>query len=202
MRFSIGKCQVKIQFSCFALLAFCCIFVGVNNGAVCFLAVLLHEFAHVIAMYCMHSPPEKLEFSALGCRIIYCKGTCISDYANAVISLSGPVINWLCFLFMLGMGQIGCFNDSFLMANLALGIIHSLPIEPLDGGLALRYLLQKKLGVVRAWHVSRVVSTVFLFPLAAMGFLVLLRTQYNYSLLALAVYIMLYLVLSLDYTQA
>lgn len=107
-------------------------------------------------------------------------------------------MNWLCFLLAASFGLGG---SGFAGANLALGIAHSLPIEPLDGGLALRYLLRQRHGALWAEKASRIVSAAFLFPLAALGFLIVLRTRYNYSLLALSVYLMLYLVLGWDLTQ-
>ncbi len=91
---------------------------------------------------------------------------------------------------------------SFARANLALALVHSLPVEPLDGGLALRYLLRGLLGAGRAEKISRISSALCVFPLALLGFWVLLRTRYNYSLLALSLYLMLYLVLGKDDAQA
>ena len=43
-------------------------------------------------------------------------------------------------------------------------------------------------------------AAALLLPLWVLGFWVLLRTRYNYTLLALALYLMLYLVLGKDYS--
>ncbi len=42
------------------------------------------------------------------------------------------------------------------------------------------------------------VSLLFLFPMAVLGFLILLRTRYNFTLLAMSLYLMLYLLLGKD----
>lgn len=196
--FPMGSCQVQVRFSCLALLAFCCIFTGGLGCGGCFGAVCLHELAHLTVMGLFCALPSKVELSALGCRVILGPGYSLPDRRQCLISLAGPAMNWVCFLAAVWLGYGG---GALARASLALAFIHSLPIEPLDGGLALRYLLRGRFGGERAERISRVTSTLFLVPLAAMGFLMLLQTRYNYSLLALSVYLMLYLVLKWDYTQ-
>ena len=71
-------------------------------------------------------------------------------------------------------------------SNALLGALQSLPIGPLDGGQALAALLCSKLGPRRAERVSTALSVLTLFPLAALGFWALLRSQYNFTLLAAA----------------
>lgn len=196
--FHMGSCQVQVRFSCLALLAFCCIFTGASGCGGCFGAVCLHELAHLTVMGFFGALPSKVELSALGCRVILGPGYSLSDCRHAVISLAGPAMNWLCFLLA---AWLRCGGGALARASLALAFIHSLPIEPLDGGLVLRYLLRDRFGGEKAERIGRVTSTLFLVPLAALGFLTLLQTRYNYSLLALSLYLMLYLVLKWDYTQ-
>lgn len=193
----LGRCRIEIHFSCFALLAFCCIFTGMGGSAAFFLAALFHESAHLAAMWALGAPPEKVILSALGCRVEPRRDSFLSDRSQALISLAGPGVNLFFSLLFSAFGQSG-----FAGINLALGMIHSLPVEPLDGGLALRYLLRSRWGAQRAEKISKITSVLFIFPLAVLGFLVLLRTRYNYSLLALNVYLMLYLVLGKDDAQA
>ena len=166
-----------------------------GGSAICFVSVLLHESAHLGAMLSLHMAPARIILSALGCRVVLNRGCHLSDWKQAIISLSGPAANWLVFLSTLILG----FADSPLaMVNLALGLTHILPIEPLDGGFALRYILRSQFGEEKADSVSKGISVLFLLPLALLGFYILLRTQYNYSLLALSIYLMLYLVLGKD----
>ncbi|MCH5354043.1 MAG: hypothetical protein J1E06_11360 [Acutalibacter sp.] len=111
---------------------------------------------------------------------------------NVLVSLAGPFVNLLSF------GVIALFdrqNHIFALASLALGIFHCLPIEPLDGGLALRAFLSSFLETEKAEKMTFFISLVLLFPLALLGFLILLRTRYNFSLLLMSLYLMFYLVL-------
>lgn len=198
LAFRLGGCRVRAGFSCFALLAFCCIFTGMEGAGACLLAVALHECAHLLVMAALGAPAGEVGLSALGCRITPSPGRPLSDPRQALVSLAGPAMNLLCFCLSYGLGAGG---SAFAGASLALGLAHSLPIEPLDGGLALRYLLRPLLGDHRAELVCRTASVLLVFPLGVLGFLILLRTRYNYSLLALSLYLALYLVLGRDLAQ-
>lgn len=187
-----------MDFSFFVLIAFCCIFTGAEGGLACFWAVSVHETAHLIVMGIFGAWPARVVLSALGCRVeVYNQGS-LTDSRNILVSLAGPGANWLSMILAIA---LGFGSDTFCGASFALAFAHSLPIEPLDGGLALRYYLRRKFTEVKAEKMSRIISTLFLVPLATLGFLVLLHTRYNYSLLALSIYLMLYLVLKWDLTQ-
>ena len=195
LAFHIGPCRVQLNFSFFALIAFCCIFTGAKGGLACFLAVCLHEASHLAAMLTLGADPEKVVLSALGCRIEITGQIVLTDRHNIWISLAGPLANWASAAISL---VFSLSNSAFFGASFAMALAHSLPIEPLDGGLALRYYLRGKYDQDKAEQISHIISLLFLIPLATLGFLVLLNTRYNYSLLALALYLMLYLVLKWD----
>ena len=76
----------------------------------------------------------------------------------------------------------------------ALAAFHLLPIAPLDGGQALFALLSRRLPTERAGTVVWAFSLLILLPLAVLGFWVLLQSRYNFSLLAVSVYLMFLLV--------
>ncbi len=196
LRFSWGGCLMELHFSCFALPAFFCLFAGFTGSAFFWLAAVLHEAAHLSVLYLFRAPPKTVRFSALGCRMMLDPAKPLSCSRSAVVSLAGPVGNLLAFGAMALAGQQG---HPFAAANLALGFFHSLPIEPMDGGLALRAVLSALFSQRAAETVCFTFSLALLLPLAALGFLILLRTKYNFSLLAVSVYLMLYLVLKRDF---
>lgn len=195
LAFTIGGCRLELKFSCFALLAFCCLFAGFSGGAFLFLAAALHEFFHLAVLFWFHAPPRYAKISALGCRLELDPEKRLSYWRNAAVSLAGPVGNLACFGIM---ALFGGQSHVFAEACLALGVFHCLPIEPLDGGLALRAVLSGLMDPKRAGKITFFLSLIFLLPLAVLGFLVLLRTRYNFSLLAISLYLMLYLVLKRD----
>lgn len=114
----------------------------------------------------------------------------------AAVSLAGPGMNLICTLVLALLGQE---THPFFTANLVLGILHSLPVEPLDGGMALHALLCGHVKEDLAARITLIVSLALLMPMAVLGFVILLRTRYNFTLLAMSLYLMLYLVLKRDY---
>ena len=195
LEFSVKGCSLTIRFSFFALLAFCCLFAGASSSAFLLFAVFLHETAHLLVMCLFHAPPKAVQLSALGCRMILLEERPIGYGQNVLVSLAGPLVNLLSF------GLMALFDEQnhiFAAASLTLGFFHCLPIEPLDGGLALRAFLSSFLEAEKAEKITFTVSLTFLFPLAVLGFFVLLHTRYNFSLLLMSLYLMLYLVLKGD----
>lgn len=197
--FVVGPCRFCLGFSCFALLAFGCLFWGDRSGAFFLGASVLHELAHVGSMVALGTPPAQVRCTALGCRIITSVSQRLSYFQTACVSLAGPAANILVamFLFVAGLG-----SHPFAMANLVLGVLHILPIEPLDGGLALRAVLCRRFTPQTASRATCAISLLLLLPLATLGFLLLLYTRYNFTLLFLSVYLMLYFVLREDLLAA
>lgn len=196
--FAFGRCRVEVKFSCFALLAFCCLFAGASSSAFLFLAVALHESAHLVVLFLFQAPPRSVQLSALGCRVILNSEHRIPYRKNVLVSLAGPFVN------LFSWGILALFSQGthiFAMASLALGVFHCLPIEPLDGGLALRSLLSGVMDERKAGKVTFFLSISLLFPLSVLGFFILLHTRYNFSLLLMSLYLMLYLVLKRDYLE-
>lgn len=191
----VRSCRVRVSFSCFALLAFFCIFAGGAGSASFCLAVLLHEAAHTVTLCLFHAPPKELTLSALGCRLVPQSNCPLSPLQSAAVSLSAPLCNLLTAAVFL---PILTLTHPWVTANLSLGLFHALPILPLDGGLCLRSLLTIVFPDKTAYRISLVISLVILFPLAILGFLLLLRTRYNFTLFALSLYLMLFLLLRED----
>lgn len=196
MTLKIAGCRIELHFSCFALLAFCCLFAGASGSVFLFLAVFLHEMAHLLSMLIFRSPPVLVRVSALGCRIVLDSRRPLSYLQNAAVSIAGPAANLLAFA---AMAAFGAGGHEFSVACLALGAFHLLPIEPLDGALVLRALLCCFREEAVAGRCVFLISLIVLFPLAVAGFLVLLHTRYNFSLLALSLYLMFYILFKRDF---
>lgn len=193
--FSLRGCRVCVGFSCFALLAFCSLFLGAGNSAWVLAAAGCHEAAHVILLFRLGAPPALVRLTALGCRIVPNRERILSYGQMALVSLVGPGMNLFC---AGGMALFGLARHPFFGASLVLGALHSLPIEPLDGGMALHALLCAHMKGERAAKLSLAISLGILLPMAVLGFAILLRTRYNFTLLAMSLYLMLYLVLKRD----
>ncbi len=189
----IRRCRVQIHFSIFVLLAFLSLFAGIQNGVFLAIMILSHELAHLAVMFYLHKEPDLIIVSGLGLRIQLPFGGGLSYSESIKISLAGPFINLLT-----GVLCLAVQKQEWAWMSLGLGLVHLLPIEPLDGGLAVRAMLSQRWGVEKAQKISIVISLIFLVPMLVLGFMMLLHSRNNFSLLALSVYLMLYLVLKKD----
>lgn len=73
--------------------------------------------------------------------------------------------------------------------NLILGFFNILPIESLDGGQILYIFLSNKMQNDKAIVFLEVISFIILLPLAVIGFYMLLKSKYNFSLLLISCYL-------------
>ena len=73
--------------------------------------------------------------------------------------------------------------------NLSLALFNLLPIEPLDCGRAVRCWLMCRMNTLRAEKTVFIIGAVCLVPVAAMGFLVLIKSRYNITLLLASIYL-------------
>lgn len=188
---AVGGCRVKIHFSFFALVAFCNLFAGLANGGILLFSVFMHEFAHLAVMVARGCPPAEVLISGLGMRLRLPEGRSLPYRCAVWVSLAGPFMNLLLFAgcFLLGLRNLA-------LVNLSLGLFHLLPVVPLDGGLALKAALSVRIHPGKAEKISFILSFLILLPLMVVGFMLLLHTKNNFTLLALSIYLMLYLVLS------
>lgn len=179
--------KIQLHFSFFAVLAFLTLFAGGAESLAVFALLILHEAGHLLALCCFHIAPERIQLSGLGMQIVL-GPVPLSHMKSAMISLAGPIVNLLiaviCLFF--GLNMTG-------MLSLIFGLFHILPIEPLDGGNALKSLLSRRFGIAKAGRISLVISLLLLFPMAVTGFYVLIQTRYNFTLLALSIFTMFYL---------
>ena len=69
----------------------------------------------------------------------------------------------------------------------------------LDGGIILSLILNDKIGnFEKSKKISNIISVVFLIPIAIVGFLVLLSSKYNFSLILLSCYLFSYILFKED----
>jgi len=193
VEFRIGKCRIELHFLFAAVVTILILLSPSFQGAM--LAAGCHEAGHLLCMRAFSCAPEHIVLHAFGIDMVDRKST--GSYSrDALISLAGPIGNLLLFLaFLPAAPSAGLFLQSFLAANGVLAGFHLLPVAPLDGGQALFSLLSLRLGTEKAGTVVWILSFVVLLPLAVLGFWILLRSRYNFSLLFACVYLMMLLVL-------
>lgn len=157
-------------------------------------AALIHEGAHVLSFVLFKAQIDELKFQPFGIQIKV-KNHIQLDYRKEVLTaLSGPFINILIAVVMFVYGLYfktpGGFGF-FLVCNLALFFLNIMPIIPLDGGRALHALLLSKTDIYTADKISLRLSAALLIPILILGFHILSVSEYNFSLILIALYLLI-----------
>lgn len=159
-------------------------------------AIVLHEVGHIIALSIFKSKPERviLRVGAVGIS-----GRFLLTAKNEIIMLlAGPLVNVILFFafffFYFVFGNITILN--FALVMLVMGIFNLLPIIGLDGGEILKIILGRYLSFSVANLLLIIVSLITIFLILALGFLVLADTKSNISLILMALYLFLGILLS------
>lgn len=169
-----------------------------NAAIFAVIASLLHEFGHILQMKLLNYKLKRIKIGFVNSDII------LSVHKNSdmiKILLSGSFVNFcialiskLLFLYT----KRGLFEIIFWQ-NLFIGILNLLPIGMLDGGMILSIILNDKISdLERAKKISNIISVVFLIPIAIVGFLILLSSKYNFSLVLLSCYLFSYILFKED----
>lgn len=197
MSFIFAKCRVEINFLFVAVIAFLLLIDRSAIAGLGIIATVVHECGHIVCMYLFSIPPEKVKFNPFGIDIVENVGSKHSYKKDALIALAGPAANLLTLavFFLLYRFYPNPYLYTFCVANGAFAAFNLLPIEPLDGGQALYSLLCSKHSPIVSAKIVEILSFVILLPLAIIGFLILLQSRYNFSLLLVSGYLMLLLVL-------
>lgn len=156
----------------------------------CLAASLVHECGHALMMWAVHDRPGRITVGLFGVHIERSAAACLGYRKVCAVSLAGPVINVIMGLLL---WMLHCPIASAVNGGLAL--FNVLPITSLDGGEALYALLCERTDEATANRISHYVSLVVLFPLAVVGFWLMLAERGNYTLLLMCIYLIFLLLL-------
>ena len=165
------------------------------------LASLIHEIGHVIMMMITDkSRIRKVNIGFFNVDIIDKSRSDSPVWKDIVVLLGGFLMNFL--ISVLSMGFYFVFKSEyfkiFSYVNIFIGILNLLPISVLDGGQIFFLVLGKNFNAAKSFWISQSVSILFLIPLSIFGFIILLNSKYNFSLLILSCYLMIYVIFKED----
>ena len=152
------------------------------------LPVLLHECGHLLAMLICGMGIEGVAFGAFSIAIQR-GGSPASPGRELAVALAGVAANlavaagFYFFVFPSLRAML------FTAVNLAVALFNLAPIADLDGGQALRLLLEQRASFLLAQRLSRVISFLLLVPLFAAGVFLVLRDPGQFSLLLVCLYL-------------
>ena len=161
MEFRLGQTRLTIRFGFVAILALSALLDPSGWGVLGLLAALLHELGHLFCCLLLKHPPKALELTCFGPALIPREGL-PSKKQELLILLSGSGVNLLCAGLCLWAGQWLPGLAVFGGFHLILGLLNLFPAQGLDGGKALRLLLEHFLGCFWGQRLFWMVQFVFL----------------------------------------
>ena len=195
--FRVFGCVIELRFLFVALVTLAVLLDTSSYMRSTLLAAVVHECGHLLVLAGYHALPRKIRFGISNIDMIDPQKENRGYKRDIVVLLAGAGMNLLAGGFLLG-GAFLLKSQWMLFyayANLLTGFFNLLPIDPLDGGQIVYAFLCQKLPEEKANGWVEVISFVALTPVALAGFLLLLRSAYNFSLLLTSCYLMAALLL-------
>ena len=193
MIFNVFGVKVEITFWFVALITFIISLNAPSNVLVTVFSSILHETGHLLIMTSVGNKPQAIRFEITGMNIIRQPDLKISTKNEIFIALGGPLINLICFLISV---VILCIYENeniltFGCINLILMIFNLLPINKLDGGLALYYILSQKFDNLTCTKILKITSVFFIALIYIWGIYAFVSSKYNISLIIIAIFLTL-----------
>ena len=187
MKFRLGGIELFLGYEAAAALTAALLLDHSGTVLCCFFAAVMHECGHLLMMRLFCCRLRSISITLFDVKI--CADEPKSVGADAMIASAGVMTNFffaaVCYPFLPMMS----------LSHLAIGIFNLLPMDSLDGGRLLLLWLTRRLSAFAAERILKAVTFVFLTPILCCGIYVLLHTKYNYSLLAVSLYLLTVLLL-------
>ena len=155
-----------------------------------FVAILLHECGHLVALLLCNKTDIGITFSAFGAEITY-GGPLVGMGGELFVAGGGILMNVFSCLLILLLAYdhlAGCF---FAVASLCLALLNLIPVKGLDGGRLLEGVLLRFLDPGKVYRVMRCISGVCIAGLFVCSLLVIWGSGFNFSLLLFTLYLSL-----------
>lgn len=182
MSFRLGKTELFIGYEVAAALSAVLILDRENRVICCVLAAVLHELGHLVMMRCFHIRVQMVKVSIFD--VLIKADSPRSFRQDILVTLGGPAANFL------SAAVFYPLSRDLLYANLALGMFNLLPVMSLDGGRLLYLILSRRFLPKTCSILLKITTFLLLLPLLTAGLLMLFRSGYNYSLLAVSLYLL------------
>lgn len=177
--------KIKISLSTPICLAAFVIIYGPSYIFAIFSATLLHEVGHLAAIYALGEKVSSITLRPFGAVISRCENK-TSYIGDVIISLSGPLINIVCFLICLSVGSLGAFAS----ASLILALVNLIPSKPLDGYCAMKAASLLVFSPSVSEKICRGVSLVILAAIWVFTVYMIIYANFNIYLLLMVTFLM------------
>jgi stage IV sporulation protein FB len=188
----IIRAKVSVYFASLVAIALVLDTTGLVLYAI--LAIIFHEFGHIIMLWICKIPVSEIDFKPFGICIVLSNNNSISYRKEIMIAVGGPLMNLLLASASLTLSSFGIFQHElivFAIFSVAAAIFNLLPIGPLDGGRILTAIFCIKYDAIKADRIIKGISIILLSPLLVLGIYVLLWSKHNVTMLIAAIYLLI-----------
>ena len=153
---------MKIKISFFGVLMIATIaFTRSYISLAALLSAFLHELGHIFAARICGVPIKELRLDIFGASLVIQKAIC--SYGREIfVAASGPTVNILMCIGLLGIYRTNAFFSLLFAASLFLAVLNLLPIQDFDGGRILYCSVAILASERTAAHVCPVLSFMIL----------------------------------------
>ncbi len=187
--------KIKLTFDYITVAFICIVIILSPNGKyiTAFLCTAIHESGHIAAMLALGSDNISININLFNISIRDTMRSHRPYKEDILIILAGPAFNIISVILfgLLYMAVPADIVYDIVIISALLAVFNLLPLESTDGGQLLTIALGLFFSKRTVDIVVTVISLILIIPIATAGFLVLLSSKYNYTLLFAAVYIML-----------
>lgn len=180
--FKKTKVSVSVYFAC--VLTFLCILAPQSYAPTGLVCCVLHEAGHLAAIKIFGGRVKSINLGIYGMRIECARNVQISFLKEAAVSFAGPAVNIALFAAGLFTGKkVLCFS------NAALIFLNLLPAYSTDGYEVIKNILLHFFDGEKIKTALKLISAAGLAVMYFLSVFLLLRSGFNFSLLAVSVYL-------------
>ncbi len=201
IEFKLLNIKIYVNFYFIAFLSMIAVLGNSLSLSMSILASLMHELGHIIMMIILDRRSIcRIKIDFFNIDIVDRSRRTLSMQKNILVLISGSLVNFLIAILFDSLYLIfkAYFLIIFSYINICIGVLNLLPISILDGGQILLLILNKNISIKNSVLISQIISILFLVPISFLGFIILLDSKYNFSLLILSCYLIMYMVFRED----
>lgn len=157
--------------------------------AVSYLAVFLHELAHLSAAILIGLKPSHIIIYAFGVNLKLKNSLVYSIADEILLYLSGPFMNIILALISLSFYNKSPYWKIFYYNNIGLFLFNLLPILPMDGGVVLKKILARRVGDASANKILKISSIIIIALLLLVEIWLVIISKFNLSIICVTIFL-------------
>jgi len=186
MKLRLGELDIFVGYEAVAAMTAVLLLDRENRIICCFAAALLHELGHILMMKRYHMRVRGLKLRLFDVLIEADEPPTVK--ADVAVTSGGVLMNLLCAV------ALTPFSMKLGAPHIVLGVFNLLPILSLDGGHLSELFLMRRFSERVCQRILRITTFISILPLMTAGILFLFRSRYNYSLLAISLYLLILII--------